>query len=111
MGIFSNTPDYDRTRILEAASRACDRARHRKASALYRRVLSVEPNNMELHARLAPLLAATGRRFDAWTSFEASGRAAIASARAQCFRTLGRLDPVANQLRMGYFTHEGRSLR
>ncbi len=78
MGIFSNTPDYDRTRILEAASRACARARHRKASALYRRVLSVEPNNMELHARLAPLLAATGRRFDAWTSFEASGRAAIA---------------------------------
>ena len=83
MGIFSNAPDYDRTRILEAASRARARKRYRKATALYRRVLAVEPNNMELHARLAPLLAATGRRFDAWTSFEACGRAAIAEKRIE----------------------------
>ena len=74
MGIFSSEPDYDRTRILEAASRARARKRYRKAVTLYRRVLAVEPANLELHARLAPLLAVTGRHFDAWTSFEACGR-------------------------------------
>ena len=76
--MFSNAADYDRTRILEAASHACARKRYRRASALYRRVLAVEPNNMELHARLGPLLAATGRRFEAWASFDVCGKAAIA---------------------------------
>lgn len=78
MGLFSGEPDYDRTRILEAASRARSRRRYRKAIALYRRVLAVERGNLELHVRLAPLLAATGQSFDAWTSFDACGRAAIA---------------------------------
>jgi tetratricopeptide (TPR) repeat protein len=76
--MFSNEPDYDRARILEAASRSRVRKRYRKAATLYRRILAVEPSNPELHARLAPLLAATGRHFDAWTSFEACGRTALA---------------------------------
>jgi tetratricopeptide (TPR) repeat protein len=81
LGIFSHDSGYDRTRILEAASRARARKRYRKAIALYRRVLAVEPANLELHVRLAPLLAVTGRHFDAWTSFDACGRAAIADKR------------------------------
>jgi len=78
VGVFSNEPDYDRARILEAASRARVRKRYRKATTLYRRILAVEPNNPELHARLAPMLAATGHPFDAWISFDACGRAALA---------------------------------
>jgi len=83
VGIFSNESVYDRSRILEAAARARARKRYRKAAALYRRVLAVEPANVELHARLAPLLAVTGRHFDAWTSFEACGLAAVADKRLE----------------------------
>lgn len=78
MGLLAADAGYDRTRILEAASRARARKRYRQAVSLYRRVLAVEPNNLELHVRLAPLLAVTGRRFDAWRSFDACGRAALA---------------------------------
>jgi tetratricopeptide (TPR) repeat protein len=77
--MFVSDSDYDRTRILEAASRARAHKRYRKAIALYRRVLAVERGNLELHARLAPLLAATGRRFEARASFEACGREAVAA--------------------------------
>ena len=43
MGIFVSDSDYDRTRILEAASRARARKRYRKATALYRRRTGREP--------------------------------------------------------------------
>ncbi len=83
MGIFASDLDYDRNRILEAASRARSRKRYRKATALYRRVLALEPSNVELHARLAPLLAATGQRFDAWASFQVCARTALAEKRLE----------------------------
>jgi len=66
---------YDRNKLLKAAARAQEKKRRRKAIALYRRVLSVEAGNGELHAQLAPLLAATGQPFDAWQSFHQAGRA------------------------------------
>jgi tetratricopeptide (TPR) repeat protein len=78
LGTFEGEPGYDRSRVLDAASRARSRKRYRKAAALYRRVLAVEPSNLELHARLAPLLAATGQRFDAWLSFQLCARSALA---------------------------------
>ena len=81
MGIFSAEPDYDRSRILEGASRARARKRYRRATALYRRVLALEPANVELHARLAPLLAATGQHFDAWVSFRTCASAAAVEQR------------------------------
>lgn len=81
MGNFSSERSYDRTRILEAASRARSKKRYRKAAALYRRVLAVEPRNLELHARLAPLLAATGQGFDAWQSFCSCAEVAAAEKR------------------------------
>jgi len=46
----------------------------RRAVALYRRVLAVEPGNRELHETLAPLLARCGQRFDAWLSFKLAAR-------------------------------------
>jgi len=81
MAWFGNNSTYDRRRVLEAATRARARNKRRKAIALYRWVLAVEPNNPELHAKLAPLLADTGQRFDAWQSYRATARAALRESR------------------------------
>ncbi|MBW2287494.1 MAG: tetratricopeptide repeat protein [Deltaproteobacteria bacterium] len=70
MGWFGGVQQYDRTRILGAAARARAKSKRRKAIALYRSVLAVERSNPELHARIAPLLAETGQRFDAWVSYQ-----------------------------------------
>ena len=69
--------EYDRSRILEAASKARARRRYRRAASLLRRILVVEPSNLELHARLAPLLAASGQGFDAWASYQICAQAAL----------------------------------
>lgn len=68
---------YDRDRILQEAARAKARRKRHRAIALYRRVLALEPANAELHARIAPLLAATGQSFDAWISFRTAARAHV----------------------------------
>jgi tetratricopeptide (TPR) repeat protein len=72
---------YDRSRLLEQAARAAASGRLGKAIALHRWVLAIEPQNPELHLRLAPLLARRGERFDAWQSFQAAARACLRSGR------------------------------
>lgn len=67
--------EYDRARILDGAARARAKKKRARAIELYRWVLAVEPQNPELHGKLAPLLAETGQHFDAWTSFKAIARA------------------------------------
>ena len=62
MGLLRRGREFDRSELLEAAARARTRGRPRRAIALYRRVLAREPRSMDLHARLAPLLAETGSR-------------------------------------------------
>jgi len=74
MGLFRR-PRYDRKTTLDAAAREATRGRRRSAIALYRRVLAAEPGNLEIHRRLAPLLAEDGQAFDAWISFRAVARA------------------------------------
>jgi thioredoxin-like negative regulator of GroEL len=59
MALFRRSRSYDRARILGEAARARSRGRTRKAIALYRQVLEVEPANHEVHRKLAPLLART----------------------------------------------------
>ena len=71
---FARGRPYDRARILAGAERARRRGRVARAVALYRRVLAQEPENADLHRKLAPLLAATGQRFDAWQSFRVAAR-------------------------------------
>ena len=61
--------NYDRTRILSRAASACRKGRRRRAIALYQRVLAIEPNNVELHQKLAPLLAELGRSQEAVASY------------------------------------------
>ena len=68
-------PEYDRKWLLAEAENARARGRRRRAISFYRRILAAEPHNPELHARVAPLLAATGKRFDAWQSYRQAAEA------------------------------------
>jgi len=77
MGLLASGDAYDRARLLDEAARARSRKRLRKAIALYRRVLAVEPRNGELHHKLAPLLAETGQSFDAWISYRTAARSFV----------------------------------
>lgn len=68
---------YDRSRILETAARAAAGRRRHEAIGCYRRVLVVEPQNAEIHRRIAPLLAQTRQPFDAWLSYRIAARALL----------------------------------
>jgi tetratricopeptide (TPR) repeat protein len=81
MSLFGAKRVYDRRRVLDEAARASSRNKRRRAIALYRWVLAVEPHNPELHTRLAPLLAETGQRFDAWRCYLTMARAALREGR------------------------------
>jgi tetratricopeptide (TPR) repeat protein len=81
MGSWHGAPPCDREVLLEAASRARTRGKRRKAITLYRHALALERGNVEIHARLAPLLAETGQCFDAWISFRASAQSALRAGR------------------------------
>jgi tetratricopeptide (TPR) repeat protein len=67
--LFSRRAHYDRLRILADAARAQRKGRRRKAIALYRQVLEFEPENPDLHRKLAPLLARTRQPAEAWASY------------------------------------------
>jgi tetratricopeptide (TPR) repeat protein len=69
LGIIRRRHDYDRKWLLAEAEKARVRGRRRRAISFYRRILAAEPHDPGLHARVAPLLAATGKRFDAWQSY------------------------------------------
>lgn len=69
MGLLSRNKRYDRTRILSEAVRAQRKRRPAKAIALYRQILEVEPENAEMHRKVAPLLAQTKQRADAMASY------------------------------------------
>jgi tetratricopeptide (TPR) repeat protein len=69
LGLIRRHLDYDRKWLLAEAEKARIRGRRRRAISFYRRILAAEPHDPNLHARVAPLLAATGKRFDAWQSY------------------------------------------
>ncbi len=75
MGLIRRRLDYDRKWLLAEAEKARVRGRRRRAISFYRRILAVEPHDPNLHARVAPLLAATGKRFDAWQSYRQAAQA------------------------------------
>jgi tetratricopeptide (TPR) repeat protein len=60
---------YDRARLLAEAARAQRGGRLRKAVARYQEILGVEPENADVHRRIAPLLARTGQGEAALTSY------------------------------------------
>jgi len=60
---------YDRTRLLGRAAEARKRGKLQKAIGYYREVLAVEPNDCDLHRRIAPLLADVKQPDQAWDSY------------------------------------------
>ena len=70
MAWFGRRQSYDRTRLLRKADRARKQGRRKKAIKLYRDVLVVEPNDTHVHRKIAPLLAQTKQRKDAWRSYQ-----------------------------------------
>jgi thioredoxin-like negative regulator of GroEL len=69
MPLFSRRIPYDRKRLLSEADGLRDGRRWRRALKLYRQILAAEPRNAEIHFRVAPLLARSGRHAEAWESF------------------------------------------
>ncbi|MBW2272114.1 MAG: hypothetical protein JRG96_02485 [Deltaproteobacteria bacterium] len=97
MGILSGRSTYDRKQILRAAAQARARGKHRRAAELYRQVLVVEPENAELHARIAPHLALTCQDYDAWASYRVAAHAHVFAKRPEralaVYRDAARLLP------------------
>ena len=69
MGWFGRKRSYDRSRLLDRAMRAAGRRRHKRAISLYREILAVDPNDVLVHRKIAPLLARTRQPADAWGSY------------------------------------------
>jgi len=71
--VFWRKKAYDRSAVLDAADKARGRGRVRKAIAGYSQILAQDPNDHQVHARIAPLLARTKRWHEARLSFDAAG--------------------------------------
>ena len=69
MGWLRRKKPHDRSRLLKDAARARKKGKRQKAIALYRELLAVEPENPDLHRRIAPLLAETKQPAEAWASY------------------------------------------
>ncbi len=67
--LFGRKRHYDRSRVLGDAAVAQRRGKLRKAAGLYREVLAVEPGNVDIERKLAPLLARMKQRTEAWASY------------------------------------------
>jgi tetratricopeptide (TPR) repeat protein len=70
--LFGRKRRYDRSRLLSDAASAQRKGKLRKAATLYREVLAVEPGNVDIERKLAPLLAKSGQREEAWASYRRS---------------------------------------
>jgi Tfp pilus assembly protein PilF len=60
---------FDRTATIAEADRARARGKKKKAIAEYRKILAVDPRDLTVHGKVAPLLAQTGKKVDALASF------------------------------------------
>jgi len=81
MGLLRREKSYDRARLLDRAARAARAPRwrgpgpRRRAIGYYRQVLAVEPDNFDLHRKIAPLLAQTKQVDGAWSSYHRAAEA------------------------------------
>ncbi len=66
--MFGTPASYDRSDILREAERHRSRGRTRKAIREYERVLAVDPQDVEVHARVAPLYIRARRKDKATAS-------------------------------------------
>lgn len=70
---FKSSKPYSRASILEAAATAQSRGRTNKAITGYLSVLEKDPKDLQVHAKVAPLLAKEKRFGEAWSSFKIAG--------------------------------------
>ncbi len=68
MAVFSGAASYDRNEIFHKAEEYRLRGRIRKAIREYERVLAVDPQDIEVHSRVAPLYIKVGRKDSAKAS-------------------------------------------
>ncbi|MDT8317787.1 MAG: hypothetical protein RQ824_07340 [bacterium] len=76
MGLFKRKPP-SRSDLMAKAGRARARGRKKKAIAIYRRLLVGTPDDVDIHAKLAPLLAARKQRREAAKSFNLAAESYI----------------------------------
>ena len=69
MGLFKRKPP-SWPDLMAKASRARARGRKKKAIAIYKKLLAGTPDDVDVHAKLAPLLAARKQRKEAAKSFK-----------------------------------------
>jgi tetratricopeptide (TPR) repeat protein len=63
---------WDRTELLAQADKSRARGSRRRAITLYLTLLQQDPNDLTVHGKVAPLLAAEGKRDAAMASFRAA---------------------------------------
>ena len=68
MKLFGATADYDRSEILRRAEKFRSRGRVRKTIREYEKVLAVDPQDIEVHTKLAPLYIRASRKDQAKAS-------------------------------------------
>ena len=68
---------YDRSKLMKRAAGARSKGKNRKAIALYRQVLEREPDNPELHRKLAPLYAKTRQAPEALASYQVAAEGLV----------------------------------
>lgn len=73
------TKAYDRNVALATAEKARARGRVRKAVRWFRKVLEHQPNDLQVRAKIAPLLARLGRWDEARTNFDKSAEGFLAA--------------------------------
>lgn len=71
--MFFRKKPYDRSTTLAAADKARGRGSIKKAVVAYSQILAREPDDHQVHARIAPLLARIHRWKEARESFDAAG--------------------------------------
>jgi pilus assembly protein FimV len=70
MKLFGGGASYDRSEILRRADAHRSEGRVRKAIREYEKVLAVDPQDIEVHARIAPLYIKAGRKEPAKASLQ-----------------------------------------
>ena len=76
---FSRVKPYDRKSCLEAAAKAQERGRLKKAVSHYMQALEADPEDHFVHAKVAPLLARMKKFEESWESFKAAASNHFAS--------------------------------
>lgn len=77
MAMLLRKKTYDRVRLMGRAATARKKQKPRKAIAIYREILEHEPENPEVHQKLAPLLARTNEAPEALASYQKAGDALL----------------------------------